>query len=73
MNYRVHKSRDGNKMVVRAKDENFIASFVNGAWVADLPFDAYELEDILLVDDADEARRIYEQAKQVLKTKPAVA
>jgi hypothetical protein len=60
-------------MVVRAKDENFIASFVNGTWSADLPFDAYELEDILLVDDADEAKRIYDEAKRALKSKPAVA
>jgi len=73
MNYRVHRSKDGSKIVVRAKDENFIASFVNGKWVADLPFDAYELEDILLITDPTEAKRIYEEAKQALKAKPAVA
>ena len=73
MKYRVHKSEDGHRVAILGKDGDFVASFVKGKWVAELPFDAHELEDLLLVTDQKEAESFFKKAKAALERKAAIA
>ncbi|MBA4026676.1 MAG: hypothetical protein C0473_00390 [Cyanobacteria bacterium DS3.002] len=81
MAYRVHKSENGD-IIVRSKEDNFIASYKNGKWSNRIAFSGYELEDLLQVSDPKEAGAIIELAKKALqpgsveinqKQKPVVA
>jgi len=72
MSYRVHKSKDGCRVAILGTDNQFVASLVDGEWLADLPFDAYELEDLLMVNDSHEADALYQQARAALANKKSV-
>lgn len=72
MSFRVFKSEDG-RIAVRSKEENFVASFDKGKWVAELVFDAYELEELRQVTDPKEAQAIYSEAKKALECGSEVA
>jgi len=81
MAYRVHKSGSGD-IIVRSKEDNFTASYKNGKWSNRIAFNAYELEELLQVNDPKEAGAIIDLAKKALlpgsveinrKQKPVVA
>jgi hypothetical protein len=75
MKYSVHKSATSSDAVVLSDEENddFVASFRNGKWQKQLLFNAYELEDLLLVTDEAEATRIFQQAMKALGNQQIVA
>lgn len=66
MAYRVHKSEKGD-VIVRSKEDNFTACYKNGHWTDRLSFNAYELEELLQVNDAEEASAIISQAKEAVR------
>lgn len=78
MAYRVHKSERGD-IIVRSREDNFTASFKNGKWSNRIAFNAYELEEMLQVNDHKEVEAIIALAKQALlpgsieKQNPVVA
>lgn len=81
MAYRVHKSASGD-IIVRSKEDNFTASYKNGQWSNRIAFNAYELNELLQVNDPKEAGDIIALAKKALqpgsteinrKQKPVVA
>ena len=66
MAYRVHKSEKGD-VIVRSKEDNFTACNKNGHWSDRLSFNAYEMEELLQVNDAEEASAIISQAKEAVR------
>jgi hypothetical protein len=62
---RVSKSKYGEILV---QEKGFVASYINNKWYNKLMFDAYEMaEDLIVVRDEEEAKKILEEALEILK------
>ncbi|MBU6454378.1 MAG: hypothetical protein KGS72_21600 [Cyanobacteria bacterium REEB67] len=68
MAYRVHKSDSGN-IIVRSKEDNFTACYKDGKWTDRIVFNGDELEDMLKVNDPEEAEKFFNIAKKALQNK----
>ena len=60
--YRVFKNEDWKYIQIG----NVSFSFRNGKWSTGTNFDAYELAELLLITEPDEARKIVEEMNNVL-------
>lgn len=63
MDYRVLKAEDGR---IAVQSEHFTASCKHGEWVNELIFDPFELMEMPVVENPDEARFIVNLAKKCL-------
>lgn len=57
---------DSGEICLYDRRDNFHASFKNGAWVNDVLFQSYELEEFNLINDQKEIETILAEARTAL-------